>query len=63
VNDGNKLAGRTTLMAPAAAHGESAMCTRVLWNTNDIAVLFGRTMDWPECETVEPYPVIREGFE
>lgn len=24
------------------------MCTRVLWNTNDIAVLFGRTMDWPE---------------
>jgi len=39
------------------------MCTRVLWNTNDIAVLFGRTMDWPECETVEPYPVIREGFE
>ncbi|TPG35791.1 linear amide C-N hydrolase [Mycolicibacterium hodleri] len=24
------------------------MCTRVLWNTNDIAVLTGRTMDWPE---------------
>jgi penicillin V acylase-like amidase (Ntn superfamily) len=24
------------------------MCTRVLWNTNDIAVLSGRSMDWPE---------------
>ena len=24
------------------------MCTRVLWNTNEIAVLTGRTMDWPE---------------
>lgn len=24
------------------------MCTRVLWNTNDLAVLAGRSMDWPE---------------
>jgi penicillin V acylase-like amidase (Ntn superfamily) len=24
------------------------VCTRVLWNTNEIAVLTGRTMDWPE---------------
>jgi penicillin V acylase-like amidase (Ntn superfamily) len=24
------------------------MCTRVLWNTNKLAVLSGRTMDWPE---------------
>ncbi|MFD7610773.1 linear amide C-N hydrolase [Streptomyces sp. NPDC059828] len=24
------------------------MCTRILWNTNDHAVLAGRTMDWPE---------------
>lgn len=24
------------------------MCTRVLWNANDIAVLTGRSMDWPE---------------
>jgi choloylglycine hydrolase len=24
------------------------MCTRVLWNTNNLAVLSGRTMDWPE---------------
>jgi penicillin V acylase-like amidase (Ntn superfamily) len=24
------------------------MCTRFLWNSNDLAVLSGRTMDWPE---------------
>ena len=24
------------------------MCTRVLWNDNDLAVLAGRSMDWPE---------------
>ena len=24
------------------------MCTRVLWNTNNLAVISGRTMDWPE---------------
>lgn len=24
------------------------MCTRVLWNSNKLAVLSGRTMDWPE---------------
>jgi len=24
------------------------VCTRVLWNTNGVAVLTGRTMDWPE---------------
>jgi penicillin V acylase-like amidase (Ntn superfamily) len=24
------------------------VCTRVLWNTNDLAVLVGRSMDWPE---------------
>ncbi len=24
------------------------VCTRVLWNTSDIAVLAGRSMDWPE---------------
>lgn len=28
------------------------MCTRVLWNTNELAVLAGRTMDWPE--TTQP---------
>jgi choloylglycine hydrolase len=24
------------------------MCTRILWNDNNLAVLVGRTMDWPE---------------
>ncbi|MCV7227788.1 linear amide C-N hydrolase [Mycolicibacterium komossense] len=24
------------------------MCTRILWNTNDLATLSGRSMDWPE---------------
>ncbi|WP_197380170.1 linear amide C-N hydrolase [Mycolicibacterium mengxianglii] len=24
------------------------MCTRILWNNNNLAVLTGRTMDWPE---------------
>ena len=24
------------------------MCTRVLWNSNDLAVVTGRSMDWPE---------------
>jgi len=27
---------------------EQKMCTRVLWNTNQTAVLTGRSMDWPE---------------
>ena len=31
------------------------MCTRVLWNTNEIAVLTGRSMDWPE--STEPLVV------
>lgn len=34
------LAG--VLAAPADA------CTRILWNDNDLGVLVGRTMDWPE---------------
>ncbi|HRD14675.1 MAG TPA: linear amide C-N hydrolase [Mycobacterium sp.] len=38
------------------------MCTRVLWNTNDLAVLTGRSMDWPE--STEPlivaFPAGRE---
>ncbi len=31
-----------TALEPALA------CTRVLWNDNDLAVVVGRTMDWPE---------------
>jgi penicillin V acylase-like amidase (Ntn superfamily) len=40
-------------------------CTRVLWNDNGIAVMVGRTMDWPESTetilTVFPRGIAREG--
>jgi penicillin V acylase-like amidase (Ntn superfamily) len=38
------------------------MCTRVLWNDNDLAVLAGRTMDWPESTqpTIVAFPAGRE---
>lgn len=35
------------------------MCTRILWNTNDRAVLTGRTMDWPE--STEPVLTVFPG--
>ena len=41
------------------------MCTRSLWNTNDVAVLAGRTMDWPDSTmpvlTVLPSGMGRNG--
>ncbi|MFF2789003.1 linear amide C-N hydrolase [Streptomyces sp. NPDC058049] len=41
------------------------MCTRILWNTNNHAVLAGRTMDWPESTepvlTVFPRGLERNG--
>lgn len=41
------------------------MCTRILWNTNEHAVLSGRTMDWPESTepvlTVFPRGLDRDG--
>lgn len=41
------------------------MCTRVLWNSNNLAVLTGRTMDWPESTepilTVLPRGMARDG--
>jgi penicillin V acylase-like amidase (Ntn superfamily) len=38
------------------------MCTRVLWNTNDLAVLVGRSMDWPESTQplIVAFPAGRE---
>ncbi|GEK46235.1 choloylglycine hydrolase [Bisbaumannia pacifica] len=40
-------------------------CTRVLWNDNDLAVVVGRTMDWPESTepvlTVMPRGMERDG--
>lgn len=35
------------IAAPAALQSAAA-CTRVLWNTNKLAVVSSRTMDWPE---------------
>jgi choloylglycine hydrolase len=32
----------------AAAPDIAAACTRILWNTNKLAVVSSRTMDWPE---------------
>lgn len=41
------------------------MCTRVLWNTNDLVVMAGRTMDWPESTEpqiiVMPSGIARDG--
>lgn len=40
-------------------------CTRILWNDNDVAVVVGRTMDWPESTepilTVLPRGMERDG--
>jgi len=48
------------LAAPAAL-----ACTRILWNDNDVAVVVGRTMDWPESTepviTVLPRGMERDG--
>lgn len=49
-----------TLGRPAAE-----ACTRVLWNNNELAVVVGRTMDWPESTepmlTVFPRGMERDG--
>jgi choloylglycine hydrolase len=40
-------------------------CTRILWNDNDLAVMVGRTMDWPESTepvlTAFPRGMARDG--
>jgi len=50
--------------ALAASHLAEA-CTRVLWNDNKLAVVVGRTMDWPESTqpilTVLPRGMRRDG--
>jgi choloylglycine hydrolase len=41
------------------------MCTRILWNDNNLAVVVGRTLDWPESTepnlTVFPRGIKRDG--
>jgi penicillin V acylase-like amidase (Ntn superfamily) len=54
-------AAGTLLAAPRLADA----CTRVLWNSNELAVLVGRTMDWPESTdpilTMLPRGMSRDG--
>jgi penicillin V acylase-like amidase (Ntn superfamily) len=49
----------------AATSEENIVCTRILWNDNDLAVIVGRTMDWPESTepilTVFPRGCARDG--
>lgn len=48
-----------------AAADNAQACSRILWNDNDLAVLVGRTMDWPESTepmiTVLPRGMERDG--
>ena len=55
----------TTAIVVATAPDIAAACTRVLWNTNKIAVVSSRTMDWPESTeptlAVFPRGSVRDG--
>jgi choloylglycine hydrolase len=52
-------------IAAPALIDTAAACTRVLWNTNKLAVVSSRTMDWPESTepilTVFPRGISRDG--
>jgi penicillin V acylase-like amidase (Ntn superfamily) len=56
------IAAATIVMAAAPI---ADACTRVLWNDNKLAVVAGRTMDWPESTepiiTVLPRGMSRDG--
>jgi choloylglycine hydrolase len=53
----------TTLLA--AIHPGAQACSRILWNNNKLAVVVGRSMDWPESTlpilTVLPAGMARNG--
>jgi len=53
------------LLLGVICHLPVLACTRVLWNDNHLAVLVGRTMDWPESTqpiiTVLPRGMERDG--
>ena len=48
-----------------AVHASALACSRILWNDNGLAVVAGRTMDWPESTmpvlTVLPRGMKRDG--
>lgn len=50
------LVASVLILGAAAMSGAALACSRVLWNTNGIAVVSGRTMDWPE--STEPKLVV-----
>ena len=66
-----KRRARTVIVALSCAAFISASiqpalaCTRILWNDNKLAVVVGRTMDWPESTdpvlTVFPRGMQRDG--
>lgn len=53
------------LSVQAFSIGLAAACSRILWNDNKLAVVVGRTMDWPESTepvlTVFPRGLERDG--
>jgi choloylglycine hydrolase len=60
------LAGSVALVTLLAPLGPAAKaCTRILWNNNKLAVVAGRTMDWPTTTdpvlTVFPRGIARDG--
>lgn len=59
------LAGSAALAALAATSDLALACTRILWNDNGLAVMVGRTMDWPESTqpilTAFPRGMARDG--
>jgi penicillin V acylase-like amidase (Ntn superfamily) len=57
--------GVSSLVSLIVALDGAAACTRVLWNDNKLAVIAGRTMDWPSTTdpilTVLPRGMKRDG--
>ncbi len=55
----------TTVTLGIALSQQASACSRILWNDNKLAVLVGRTMDWPESTepvlTVFPRGIKRHG--
>ncbi len=54
-----------TLFLGLTSWSQASACTRILWNDNKLAVVVGRTMDWPESTepilTVLPRGMKRDG--
>ena len=66
-NRGRRIAAAllTVALSCAVVLQSSQACTRILWNNNKLAVIVGRTMDWPESTepilTVMPRGIERNG--